>query len=88
MILKLGRFCHEMRLACTPSGYVDMVPASTQTQDTVVYIERVKAPMVLRPLDGTRLSVVGTAFFHGFMPDEHLLAKLKEEKECEDLILV
>lgn len=88
MLPKLGRFCYAMRLACTRSGYVGMVPATTQPQDVVVCIEGVKAPMILRPVDGTRFTLVGTAFFHGFMPEEHLLAKLNEEEKCEDMILV
>ena len=88
MLLTLGRFCHEMGLACTRSGYVGIVPAKTQSQDVLVCIEGVQAPMILRPVEGSRFQLVGAAFFHGFMPEEFLLARMKKEKDCEELILV
>ena len=88
VLLGLGRFGYQMKLARTQSGYVGMVPAETQPQDMVVCIEGVKAPMVLRPADDATFRLIGTVYFHGFMPGEPLLVKLEQEQKCEDLVLL
>jgi hypothetical protein len=44
--------------------------------------------MVLRPCDDGRYTVVGPAFFHGFMNGEGRLAELQRSQKGKEIVLV
>jgi len=73
----LTKFCYTLRLACTNTGFVGMVPPNTTNDDIVIYVVGMEAPLVVRKTDKENQYVlVGPAFFHGFMAGEAPLQEL------------
>jgi hypothetical protein len=74
--------CHRLRMATLSSGVVGMVPRRANINDIVAVLKGVPVPMVLRKKDGfeDKYTLVGQAYFDGFMDGEVLENHLLKEE--------
>ena len=81
-------FCYDLRLARTDAGYVGMVPSTTEPGDFAVCIKDVPAPFILRKTADGRSTIVGQAYFWGFMEGQAWVAELKKSDEWQEIRII
>lgn len=86
----LMRFGHTHRLAQTSKGIIGMVPNAAAEDDYMVCIKDMEAPLILRKASAAEntFSVIGPAYFHGFMAGEEDHQQLLDRDDWAELILV
>lgn len=72
------------------NGLYCMIARGAQEGDVLAVLDGGKVPLILRPVDKdqSRLIVVGTAYVHGYMDGEALMAVEKGKLERRDIWLV
>jgi hypothetical protein len=79
------------RLVTTTEGWLGVAPEQAQRGDMVVVVLGCSAPIVLRPIGGSRLGdrymVVGDCYVHGLMKGELVDGELARKYNLQDVVL-
>ncbi|KAH8652699.1 heterokaryon incompatibility protein-domain-containing protein [Tricladium varicosporioides] len=76
------KYCDNRRFFRTENGRIGWAPDLTQAGDVVCVLNGASVPLVLRPINGGNLEVVGDAYVHGIMDGEAMKLQLEERDIC------